>query len=124
MTAWRSPRTGSGERLWLLLNNPPRIMVSAFSDNNPRGFGLLQRDRVFDHYLDGVFYDRRPSLWVEPLAGPSGEGWGKGSIQLCEIPTDDYIPTTTWSRAWLEASQPGPRRRRAQSQLSFALARR
>ena len=83
--------TGNGERLWRPLNNPPRIMVSAFLDNNPRGFGLLQRDRVFDHYLDGVFYDRRPSLWVEPLPGPSGEGWGKGSIQLCEIPTDDEI---------------------------------
>ncbi len=83
--------TGNGERLWRPLNNPPRIMVSAFSDNNPRGFGLLQRDRVFDHYLDGVYYDERPSLWVEPLPGPSGEGWGKGSIQLCEIPTDDEI---------------------------------
>jgi glucans biosynthesis protein len=83
--------SGNGERLWRPLNNPPRIMVSAFVDNNPRGFGLLQRDRVFDHYLDGVFYDKRPSLWVEPLAGPSGEGWGKGSIQLCEIPTDDEI---------------------------------
>src|SRR5271156_2871666 len=83
--------SGSGERLWRPLNNPPRIMVSAFSDNNPRGFGLLQRDRVFDHYLDGVYYDRRPSLWLEPLPGPSGEGWGKGSIQLCEIPTDDEI---------------------------------
>ena len=83
--------SGNGERLWRPLNNPPRITVSAFADNNPRGFGLLQRDRVFDHYLDGVFYDRRPSLWVEPLPGPSGEGWGKGSIQLCEIPTDDEI---------------------------------
>jgi glucans biosynthesis protein len=83
--------SGNGERLWRPLNNPPRIMVSAFSDNNPRGFGLLQRDRVFDHYLDGVNYDRRPSLWVEPLPGPQGEGWGKGSIQLCEIPTDDEI---------------------------------
>ena len=83
--------SGSGERLWRPLNNPPRITVSAFADNNPRGFGLLQRDRVFDHYLDGVFYDRRPSLWVEPLPGPGGEGWGNGSIQLCEIPTDDEI---------------------------------
>jgi periplasmic glucans biosynthesis protein len=83
--------SGNGERLWRPLNNPPRIMVSSFLDNNPRGFGLLQRDRVFDHYLDGVFYDRRPSLWVEPLPGPSGEGWGKGSIELCEIPTDDEI---------------------------------
>ncbi len=83
--------TGSGERLWRPLNNPPRIMVSAFSDNNPRGFGLCQRDRVFDHYLDGVYYDRRPTLWVEPLPSAHGQGWGKGSIQLCEIPTDDEI---------------------------------
>ncbi len=83
--------TGSGERLWRPLNNPPRIMVSAFSDNNPRGFGLCQRDRVFDHYLDGVYYDRRPTLWVEPLPSAQSEGWGKGSIQLCEIPTDDEI---------------------------------
>jgi periplasmic glucans biosynthesis protein len=83
--------TGAGERLWRPLNNPPRIMVSAFSDNNPRGFGLCQRDRVFDHYQDGVYYDRRPTLWVEPLPAADGQGWGKGSIQLCEIPTDDEI---------------------------------
>ena len=78
--------TGNGERLWRVLNNPPRIMASSFLDNNPRGFGLLQRDRDFDHYLDGVFYERRPSLWVEPKGK-----WGKGSIQLVEIPTDDEI---------------------------------
>ena len=83
--------TGSGEHLWRPLNNPPRIMMSAFTDNNPRGFGLCQRDRVFDHYLDGVNYDRRPTLWVEPLPGSDGAGWGKGWIQLCEIPTDDEI---------------------------------
>ncbi len=83
--------SGNGERLWRALNNPPRIMVSSFLDDNPRGFGLMQRDRVFDHYLDGVNYDRRPSLWVEPQPGPDGQGWGKGSIQLCEIPTDDEI---------------------------------
>jgi glucans biosynthesis protein len=83
--------SGNGERLWRPLNNPPRIMVSSFLDNNPRGFGLCQRDRVFDHYQDGVFYDRRPTVWVEPLPGANGEGWGKGSIQLCEIPTDDEI---------------------------------
>ncbi len=83
--------SGNGERLWRPLNNPPRIMISAFSDNNPRGFGLMQRDRVFDHYLDGVYYDKRPSLWLEPQPGPGGEGWGRGSIQLCEIPTDDEI---------------------------------
>jgi glucans biosynthesis protein len=75
-----------GEYLWRPLNNPPRTMASSFSDTNPRGFGLLQRDRNFDHYLDGVYYDRRPSLWVEPT-----NDWGEGAIQLIEIPTDDEI---------------------------------
>ncbi|ACK49288.1 periplasmic glucan biosynthesis protein MdoG [Methylocella silvestris BL2] len=78
--------SGTGERIWRPLNNPPRIMASAFGDENPRGFGLLQRDRNFDHYQDGVYYERRPSLWVEP----SGK-WGKGSVELVEIPTDDEI---------------------------------
>jgi len=78
--------TGSGERLWRPLNNPPHVVVSAFADENTKGFGLLQRDRVFDHYLDGVFYDRRPSLWVAPKGN-----WGKGAVQLIELPTDDEI---------------------------------
>jgi len=78
--------TGNGERFWRPLNNPPRTIASSFIDENPRGFGLLQRDRVFDHYDDGVFYDRRPSLWVEPRGN-----WGKGAVQLVEIPTDDEI---------------------------------
>jgi glucans biosynthesis protein len=77
---------GAGERIWRPLNNPPQTRTSAFADKDPRGFGLMQRDRAFDHYLDGVHYDRRPSLWVEPL-GP----WGEGAVQLIEIPTDDEI---------------------------------
>ena len=77
---------GAGEHIWRPLNDPPHTMASAFVDNNPHGFGLLQRDRNFDHYLDGVYYDRRPSLWVEPL-----DGLGAGAVQLVEIPTDDEI---------------------------------
>lgn len=77
---------GAGEHLWRPLNNPPHTTASAFGDNNPKGFGLLQRDRNFDHYQDGVMYERRPSLWVEPLSG-----WGEGAVQLIEIPTDDEI---------------------------------
>lgn len=78
--------TGAGERIWRPLNNPDETRISAFADENPRGFGLLQRDRTFDHFLDGVFYDRRPSLWVEPITP-----LGKGAIELMEIPTDDEI---------------------------------
>lgn len=78
--------TGSGERIWRPLNNPSRIMVSSFIDQSPRGFGLCQRDRVFDHYQDGVRYHLRPTAWVEPMSD-----FGKGAIQLTEIPTDDEI---------------------------------
>ncbi len=82
--------TGAGERIWRPLNNPKQTITSSFSDDNPRGFGLMQRDRLQQHYLDGVFYERRPSLWVEPIP-KEGKGWGKGSVQLVEIPTDDEI---------------------------------
>ena len=78
--------TGAGEHIWRPLNAPLHVRASAFADKSPRGFGLLQRDRSFDHYLDGVHYERRPSLWVEPL-----EDWGEGSVQLIELPTDDEI---------------------------------
>ncbi|URI10860.1 glucan biosynthesis protein D [Aquincola tertiaricarbonis] len=87
LTMWN----GAGERIWRPLNNPNATTASAFADNNPRGFGLWQRDRNFDHYLDGVMYDRRPGLWVEPLDG----GWGEGDVQLIEIPTDDEIHDNT-----------------------------
>jgi glucans biosynthesis protein len=78
--------TGTGERAWRPLNNPKTTVVSAFADEDPRGFGLMQRDREFGHYLDGVFYERRPSLWIETIGS-----WGKGAVQLIEIPTDDEI---------------------------------
>jgi glucans biosynthesis protein len=77
---------GAGERIWRPLNNPGRTRTSSFADAKPRGFGLLQRDRVFGHYEDGVLYEKRPSLWVEPQGD-----WGEGSVQLVEIPTDDEI---------------------------------
>jgi glucans biosynthesis protein len=77
--------TGAGEWIWRPLCNPAQLRFNMFEGDSPRGFGLLQRDRNFDHYQDdGVFYDRRPGLWVEPK-----QGWGAGSVQLVEIPTVD-----------------------------------
>ncbi|MEX2449896.1 MAG: glucan biosynthesis protein D [Rhodospirillales bacterium] len=78
--------TGAGERIWRPLNNPKQTTISSFLDNRPRGFGLSQRDRNFNSYLDGVKYEKRPSAWVEPRGD-----WGKGKVQLIEIPTDDEI---------------------------------
>src|SRR3546814_2688469 len=72
--------TGGGERIWRPLNNPKRVMASSFVDDSPRGFGLLQRDRDFEHYLDGVNYDLRPSLWVEPLGS-----WGRSEEHTSEL---------------------------------------
>jgi glucans biosynthesis protein len=77
--------TGAGERLWRPLLNPPRLMTNFFVDKDVKGFGLVQRDRDFYHYLDdGAFYDRRPSVWIEPK-----EKWGEGSVQLIEMPTGE-----------------------------------
>ena len=57
------------------LINPAQLHVNSYFDDNPRGFGLLQRDRNFDHYQDdGVYYDRRPSLWVEPKPDRTAAG--------------------------------------------------
>ena len=79
--------SGTGERIWRPLNDPDRVVTSSFSDNNPKGFGLIQRDRDFEHFQDdGVFYNKRPSVWVEPIGD-----WGPGAVQLVEIPTDDEI---------------------------------
>ncbi|HEY8606101.1 MAG TPA: glucan biosynthesis protein D [Noviherbaspirillum sp.] len=81
LSMWR----GNGEWIWRPLTNPAQLRFNAYQDDSPKGFGLMQRDRDFDNYQDdGVFYDRRPSLWIEPKSN-----WGRGAIQLVEIPTVD-----------------------------------
>lgn len=78
---------GSGERIWRPLTNPRKLQVSAFVDNNPRGFGLIQRRREFADYEDlEARYERRPSAWVEFMRGP-----GPGSVFLVELPTEEEI---------------------------------
>ncbi|CAM5761257.1 glucan biosynthesis protein [Bosea minatitlanensis] len=77
--------SGSGEWLWRPLRNPKQQAVSSFGERGPRGFGLMQRDRNFDHYQDlDLAYERRPSYWVEPQGD-----WGEGVIELIEMPTAD-----------------------------------
>ncbi|MBY6030430.1 glucan biosynthesis protein D [Halomonas sp. DP8Y7-1] len=80
-----SIHTGDGEWLWRPLVNPSSLRYNAYAATDVQGFGLAQRDHDFDHYQDdGVYYDRRPSVWVEPT-----EGWGEGSIDLVELPAKD-----------------------------------
>ncbi|MFW8593360.1 glucan biosynthesis protein [Cribrihabitans neustonicus] len=78
---------GNGEAIWRPLANPKTLQVSSFVDENPRGFGLMQRSRRLSDFNDlEADYHRRPSLWVEPQGN-----WGKGAVTLVEIPADKEI---------------------------------
>ena len=77
--------SGTGEWIWRPLRNPKQQAVSSFVERNVRGFGLMQRDRVFEHYQDlDLSYELRPSYWIEPQGD-----WGEGVVELIEMPTTD-----------------------------------
>lgn len=79
--------TGRNEALWRPVTNPQTLQVSQFADASPRGFGLMQRARALRDFEDlEARYDKRPSLWVEPIGD-----WGEGVVQLVEIPTKDEV---------------------------------
>ncbi|THH35981.1 glucan biosynthesis protein G [Aliishimia ponticola] len=78
---------GDGEVIWRPLANPETLQISAFGDNGPRGFGLMQRARRFSDFNDlEAHYHNRPGVWITP-----GEDWGQGSVALVEIPADKEI---------------------------------
>ena len=77
--------TGASEWLWRPLSNPKSTRVAAFSDENPRGFGLIQRDRNYESYQDlEAHYHLRPGAWVEPIGN-----WGRGTVRLAELSASD-----------------------------------
>ena len=77
--------TSNDEQLWRPLDNPNRLRITSLGDNNmPKGFGMLQRDIQYEHYVDSeAHYHQRPGLWVTPYAG-----FEKGRLELVEIPTN------------------------------------
>ncbi len=78
---------GAGEVIWRPLANPRTLQISAFADDSPRGFGLMQRARDFSAFNDlEALYHNRPGVWITP-----GEDWGRGSVALVEIPADKEI---------------------------------
>lgn len=75
----------SGEWIWRPLVNPKRLLVTSFALSDPRGFGLMQRDRQFTSYQDlEARYEMRPAAWIEPKGK-----WGAGRVELVQIPTPD-----------------------------------
>ncbi|MEX3015445.1 glucan biosynthesis protein [Gymnodinialimonas hymeniacidonis] len=74
---------GAGERLWRPIGNPAAVETSAFSDNDPRAFGLFQTARTYEDFEDTeARYEIRPSAIIGPLGN-----WGPGAVMLVEIPT-------------------------------------
>jgi periplasmic glucans biosynthesis protein len=95
--------SAEGEWIWRPLTNPRALTVTSFSHGDPRGFGLLQRDREFAHYQDlQALYHRRPSMWVEPVGR-----WGEGEIRLLEIPSNAEIHDNV-AAFWAPAGRPRP----------------
>lgn len=79
--------TGSDQELYRPLRNPLDLQFSAFTDVSPRGFGLMQRRRSFHDFEDlALNYEKRPSLWIEPIGD-----WGTGAVDLVEIPTPNEV---------------------------------
>jgi periplasmic glucans biosynthesis protein len=75
--------SSSGEWLWRPLINPNKLQANYYDVEDPRGFGLLQRDRRFTDYEDlETRHELRPNAWITP-AGK----WGRGQIKLVEIPS-------------------------------------
>ena len=80
-----SINNGKGEWLWRPLQQATLLQLYNFADENPRGFGLIQRDRDFQHYQDlDARYNVRPSAWVTPHGD-----WGRGTIQLTQLVTNN-----------------------------------
>lgn len=80
-------RSGHDERIFRPLANPRELQISTFVDSGPHGFGLVQRMRALEDYQDlESHYEKRPSLWVEPLGD-----WGAGGVELVEIPSDKEV---------------------------------
>ena len=95
--------TGHGQWIWRPLNNPRELRVNRFMDDNPRGFGLIQRERGFAHYQDTeADYQARPSYWVQPLGN-----WSKGGVELVEIPSDEEIHDNMVAY-WVPSQSPAP----------------
>lgn len=95
--------TGAGEWLWRPLTNPGAVRAVAFADENPRGFGLVQRERRFALYEDlEANYHARPGAWVEPVGA-----WGRGAVRLVELPATDETADNIVAM-WCPAALPPP----------------
>ena len=77
---------GPGERLWRPLRNPAPVETSAFADENPRSFGLIQRARELRRTSRTP--KRTTSCARAPGSSPARAG-ASGAVMLVELPSAD-----------------------------------
>lgn len=66
---------------WQPLRNPLADRTTRLTGSDTTGFGLMQRERRFNRYLDPMTrHERRPDVWVQPT-----NDWPKGSVELLEL---------------------------------------
>ncbi|MBU6459823.1 MAG: glucan biosynthesis protein G [Proteobacteria bacterium] len=94
---------GNGEWVTRPLNDPLYTQITSYGMNQPQGFGLIQQDRHFSSY-EGLQtkYQLRPSVWVSFIGK-----WGKGHIQLVELPTNNR-DLDNIDAFWIPEHQPAP----------------
>lgn len=68
--------TGNGEWISRPLNNPLRLRISAYQDNNPRGFACCSATAIFYNYRHPVNAQFRPH--------PGGTQGSGGTVQLID----------------------------------------
>ena len=91
-----------GRQTWRALHNPFGLSVTRYETENPRGFGLLQRDRSFDSYEDlETEMQLRPSIWVTPKGD-----WGQGHVELVEFGTK-LEATDNIGAFWVPSNEQG-----------------
>jgi glucans biosynthesis protein len=94
---------GGVEWLWRPLLNPRRTLVTSFASKEPKGFGLMQRDRAAANYEDPeAQYHQRPSAWVEPVGN-----WGPGRVELMLLHTPDETDDNVVAY-WVPEKAPAP----------------
>ncbi len=72
-----------GREIWRPLCNPVDLQFSVFGQSNPRGFGMMQRVRIFADYQDlEARYDKRPKSLDR-----THRRLGPRRLDLVEIPT-------------------------------------
>lgn len=93
----------TGETIWRPLVNSDNLRHQRLPANNIKGFGLLQRDRNFNHYQDLFHsYEDVPSVWVAPHGS-----WGDGTLHLVELSTQ-YEGLDNVVAFWDPANKPAP----------------